>query len=632
MKREREPNSSGSDDDEDPNQPRKRKKRKKMRFGRKRKNIEFEHNGDVERKKKANEVLSLHHSKLFKVRDFRDSDILKCIDEDQDFLIEDVVNLGRSDMAHIKAKAKKDELIFIGREYPTGGAKSFICTNLKTLTKMVSSIAPNKRRFHEMFLGNRLTKGVFDIEVDVEMNEDYNFVAFLHYFIKNLVIFFHGMELSDVHESWVSIEDSSRDLKHSVHASMYKGYVFKDIKTWSYFQVVFTRWLLKKEIINMKKLLRAKSTEFIKPDERGRISLLSRIKETKEMTSPSTAYPFGLKVEDSHPSKHLLHLFRSVVDLQPMRAGGSLRCYNSIKAGHEDDERYRLKLAKIEVVDEKSKKFRLKIEEKLDVNKIQHHLRQVVIKEVEEVKTRVIKLGRRRVDFELIKNDFETNLLYQYTMLYYRLHGSGYPGMAEPIYGDIAMRINGDETNDEGNDGKFVKMFGSMYDKNFRGLDFNKREGGARNGRYSGGGGSDCDCKIKLFKSDNHVLYIQLQRILNAYGTCQYIQELFGGPLVPKLKMVKTNEKHDCLLLNVEGRCEIVRKTWGRMHENHQKSRYTPGVWFRLWPGTGLMYQRCMKDACSNGNVTRGHNFNVPDDVMRIIRGCIWKVGEKINQ
>jgi hypothetical protein len=566
------------------NRPKKRRKKKK--------------------KKKKNPKIK-YVKPILKVDRIRKNQILYAVNDTCKCWIEDSVNYKKSDMETIKTRAINHGQLFIGREYARGnGAKSFICTNLKTFVEKVSKHNPSQLRFHEMFIPDRLTKPVFDIEADEELNKDLNFVGFVHYFVNQMVIYFHELGLTDVHPSWFKPRFASRPGKFSAHIVMHKGYVLKTMEKWLQFSTSFVGWLANKEIVKLQKLKRSNNNIQI-PEQR--ISLFYRDKDFREIAPPCYDYPFMQDDEDEDEEEEVtykVYLFKNMIDFQPFGSGThSLRCYFSVKLGHEEDERYRMRLGNIQMLDERNKKFRVFIEKTLNREMIKHCLAQCVLPTVDNIVTRVID----------ITNNMNMNRMYcetrlpKYTSVYYQLYGSS--GVQESATLKNIIDVSSNEDTEEG----LYKTFCSLYDRSFYfSGSFNRAEN---------------ECKIKLTAPNHAQLYSLLQKMLDIHGRSIYIQKLFNGPLKMKLTMVKINTQSTALLLNVLTRCEIVMTKYRRMHTEHVNQKYTPGLRFKLWLESGQCYQRCLKEICdgmdSNGKYKKGCPFTVRENLLEQIRNCV---------
>jgi len=560
------------------------------------------------KKKKKRAPKQIKYTKpILIVKPIQNSQILSnAINSKTYIFVEDNIKYKKSDIESIRNLAIKEDLLFIGREYPQGGPKSFICTNLQTFVEKTRKSNPFKLRFHEMFIETRLTKGVFDIEIERECNKDLDFVGFLYYFINQLVVYFHSFGLTDVHQSWFLVEYATREEKFSAHVTMYEGYVFKTMNTWLKFSTSFIGWLGNKEIVKLQTLKRQNQNNYLDHKQK-RISMFARDKDFREITPPSQQYPFGHIGEEEEVS-HNVYLFKSLVDFQPFGPGThSLRCYFSTKPKHETDERYRLKLATVQIINERTKEYRITIESSLRPKMIPHLLRQCIFPMVGNIKTRVIEISNStQVDDNKIYCETRTP---KYTSSFYKLYkDSGIQDsatLADIVGNGLKMGVNDDDS--------IFRIFCSLYDRsfNFGGNSYSFRN---QENRYN----------IKLNRFQNQELYECLGKVVLEYSNSLYIRQLFKGPVNVILTMVKTNHKKTALLLNIKSKCEIVMASLKRRHEEHKKQEFDPGLSLKLWIETGKCYQECLKDICkgqgSNGKFKKGHTFIVRKQFMEIIR------------
>lgn len=483
------------------------------------------------------------------------------------------------------------------------GAMHFISCSLKKITEIIKNKDPIDILLHEIIFDHRITKPVFDIEVDrTSYNSDLNFRKSLYYIIEKFVEFFHlkGMTLVDI-DSFVVLIATRKD-KYSSHIILTKHYVFCNVEELLFFTRSFMLWLITQELKilknessnNTKKMTDEEETEG--EDTKERISILIRRKFP--IQKPSSATPFSTIIKEKSVMKTVI-AFDIMIDIDPLEhKNGTLRMYYSTKPNHERDKNYRLRYVDTQSLLLKNANVSNLLKEDL----IDKCLTQSVFTSVDNVQTYLVQIPDLKIGN--IMNNIK-KLIGMYSFTYYEQNEISCVGTMEDeiSYTMLKTWLSGKE-----NVYKFFKRL-SGFKENQISAD------NIMNSFYNNDDISNI-CMILLHKHNNiyDKLYLLIAKTLLKYGSQNYIQSLFDGKIELKARNIKISKS--CKFLSIivfNGQCEIIRTTEKRNHLKNEKG----AIYYKINIENGTFYQRCKKSKCSNH---RGKIYLIDNNIMKKIR------------
>lgn len=516
-----------------------------------------------------------------------------------------------------------------------------------------ASQALSPLRFSEITDGDYPIKFAMDIEADVHMNEDLDFVRSC---LAIAMRFSRFAEKFIVSDSGPVIIDSLKDFtylvatrasKYSAHIILHKKLFMKRLSDLRRLLYQFSLYCAASEIRELKeqvspsngassvgtrkKLENAMANTMSKPttlsapsnNNNRHISIFPGAGSGGKRVSIFAAHPASICM-DSSSGPINIPIYRPMIDTQVFQSSQpTLRTYMSNKGKYKDDENGRFR--ELIFLDENGS-YEVK-PHVFELDTMKRSLLQYFSPE-ERSSSQLLECDPNDVcDWSVVISDYQAQAIhYTSTIL-------SFAKRLENVCGKIPECLH---TLVRGKSSISERLVSSLFEDGEIVLLANKRQLGPVSGNGAGGsaarvakfGSSSANGKDVMLPMESSHIDVYLDALMGmfyeAYEKCEDM--VMEEP--PRITNVKCSRERNILTVGVKGaKCEIAHRNESRAHSE----KYPTSVFFVIDLRKGVFYQKCRKQRCAESTHNRGEERHIPDDIYWKMRAALGIDDESNN-